>query len=144
MFETVTESKQREGIQGFLSNHFGPVVDADLAREGMRDVSLVLLGLSCLLGAIGWYLVGPASLIVAFVFAVPAVLLRMTPSRLAASLLLFLTVVNAVLARPRLFPWIFVLFALRGVQLAFGYHRLLKAGAAPSAQAEGSEARPSS
>jgi hypothetical protein len=134
MFETVTEAKQKSGFKGFTSRHFGPVIDADLARDGLRDISLVLIGLSCFLGIVGWYFVGPASLIITFAFAIPAAILRLTPSRLAASLLLLLTVINAILSLPRLFPWIFVLFALRGVQLAFGYHRLLKAGSPPSPQ----------
>lgn len=49
MFETVTEAKKDEGFQGFTSRHFGPVVDADLARDGVRDIALVLIGLSCLI-----------------------------------------------------------------------------------------------
>ena len=127
MFETVTEAKKNEGWQGFTSRHFGPVVDVDLARDGIRDIALVLIGLSCLLGVVGWYLSGPPSLLVALAFGIPAVILRFTPSRLAALVLVVLTNANAMFALPRLYPWIFVLFAIRGVQLTFGYHWLIKA-----------------
>lgn len=134
MFETVTEEKEKSGLKGFTSRHFGPVIDTDLAREGLRDISLVLIGLSCFLAVLGWFAVGPAALVVALAFAIPAAILRITPSRVAASLLLLLTAMNAILSLPRLFPWIFVLFALRGVQLAFGYHRLREAGPPPVPQ----------
>jgi len=129
MFETVTEAPQREGFKGFVARHFGPVVDEELAREGIRDIALVLLILAGLTGTLGWYLVGPGALVIAIVFGIPSVILRFSPSRVAASVLLALTAANALLSFPRIGPWLWVLFALRGVQLTFGYHRLRRAAA---------------
>jgi len=126
MFETVTERKKHEGLDGFIARHFGPVVDVELAREGIRDVALALIVLSCLSATLGWYLYGLTGLIVAIVFGVPAVVLRFVPSRGAASALLVLTAANALLSLPHIVPWGWVLFALRGVQLTFGYARLRK------------------
>ncbi len=124
MFETVTQASKREGLSGFVARHFGPVVDEELTREGIRDVALALIVLACLSGTLGWYVYGPGALIAAVVFGVPAVILRFAPSRVAASALLGLTATNALLLLPQVSPWLWVLFALRGVQLTFGYHRL--------------------
>ena len=127
MFETGAELKKSEGIGGFVARHFGPVVDIDLAREGTRDVALVLMCVAGLSGTLGWYLFGPGALLTAVILGVPAVILRLTPSRAAAIVLLVLTAASAILSLPRVLPWVWVLFALRGTQLTFGYHRLRKA-----------------
>lgn len=106
MFETVTEANKREGFAGFVARHFGPVVDEELTREGIRDVALVIIILACLSATLGWYLLGPGALIAAVVFGVPAVILRLTPSRVAASVLLVLTAMNAILLFPQTLPWV--------------------------------------
>lgn len=127
MFETGAELSKSESLRGFVARHFGPVVYLDSAREGTRDVALVLMCLAGLSGTLGWYLSGPSALLSAVIFGAPAVILRFTPSRAAAIVLLALTTVGAILSLPRVFPWLWVLFALRGTQLTFGYHRLRKA-----------------
>lgn len=126
MFETGSDLKKSEGLGGFVARHFGPVVDVDLAREGIRDVALVLMCLAGLSATLGWYMWGPSALVTAVILGVPAVILRLTPSRGAAIVLLALTVTSAILSFPRALPWVWVLFALRGTQLTFGYHRLRK------------------
>lgn len=131
MFESVTEAEKREGFGGFVARHFGAVVDEELAREGIRDVAIVLLILWGITGVRGWYLFGPSALIVAIVLGIPAVILRFIPSRVAASVLLALAVANALLSFPAILPCVWVLFALRGVQLTFGYHRLRRKASAP-------------
>jgi hypothetical protein len=126
MFETVTEVKKREGIGGFISRHFGAVVDAELARDGTRDIALVLVGLSVLCTALLWSLLGPKALSLAIILGAPAAVLRFMPSRIAASVLLGLTALIFFLPLPSkatLFC-LWGLFALRGVQLTIGYHRL--------------------
>jgi len=126
VFETGADLKKSEGLGGFVARHFGPVVDVDLAREGIRDVALLLMCLAGLSATLGWYRWGPSALVTAVVLGVPAVILRLTPSRGAAIALLALTATSAILSLPRVFPWVWVLFALRGTQLTFGYHRLRK------------------
>lgn len=126
MFETVIEAKKREGLGGFVSRHFGPVVDAELARDGTRDIALILIGFSGLCTALVWSVLGPRALLLAIILGTPAVVLRFTPSRIAASVLLVLTALIFLLSLPSkatiLVLW--GLFALRGVQLTIGYHRL--------------------
>lgn len=62
-----------------------------------------------------------------------ALMLYLTKSRIAAVFLLVLTSLNAVLAFPRIFPWIWVAFAIRATQLAFAYRRLRKVEASTAA-----------
>lgn len=126
MFETVIEAKKREGIGGFVSRHFGPVVDAELARDGTRDIALILIGFSGLCTALVWSVLGPRALFLAIILGTPAVVLRFTPSRIAASVLLGLTAVIFFLSLPSKATifCLWGLFALRGVQLTIGYHRL--------------------
>lgn len=43
-----------------------------------------------------------------------------------AVFLMAFSLLNALLAFPAAFPWVWVLFSARAIQLAFGYRRLLK------------------
>jgi len=116
MFDTVTEMERREGLGGFITRHFGPLEDQGRARKGVRNVALVLLFLSGLAGISSWSLTGPSGLILPIAFGVPALILLFRPSRLVASVLLALALLNAVLVFPEAIYWVWVLLALRGVQ----------------------------
>jgi hypothetical protein len=131
MFETGEEMNRNEGIRGILYRHFGPVIDLDQARDGIRSVANVLLGLAGLTALVGTFLIGPRALVIAVVFAIPSAILRFKPSRVAAIVLLLLTATNAILSL-QVTPWLWVLFAIRGTQLTFAYHRLQKDAAVAS------------
>jgi formate hydrogenlyase subunit 4 len=126
MFETGEEMSRNEGLKGILTRHFGPVVDRDVARDGIHTIAHVFLVLACI-AALRTYFAGPLSLIDALGLGIPALFLRFRQSRVAAIVLLVFTAFNAALAFPQLLPWLWVLFALRAVQVTFGYHRLQKA-----------------
>jgi hypothetical protein len=125
MFETGEEMSRNEGLKGIFHRHFGPVLDLEQASDGIRSVAKVLLGLAGLTAVVGPFLVGPQALVSAILFAIPALVLLFKPSRAAAIVLLVLTTANAILSLAVL-PWIWVLFAARGTQLTFAYHRLRK------------------
>jgi hypothetical protein len=134
MFESYVESESNTGFKGFVRRHFGPVVHADIAEEGLREIGLVFIVLYLLSGVFGFastqnlWILGEA-----FVMAVAALLLYLTKSRVAAVFLLVLTSLNAALALPRLLPLIWVAFAIRATQLAFAYRRLRKVEASTAA-----------
>lgn len=134
MFESYVESESNTGFKGFVKRHFGRVIHADVAEEGLREIGLVFIVLYLLSGLFGFgstksfWILGEA-LVMAFV----ALMLYLTKSRIAAVFLLVLTSLNAVLAFPRIFPWIWVAFAIRATQLAFAYRRLRKVEASTAA-----------
>lgn len=134
MFEGYVESESNTGLKGFVKRHFGPVIHADVAEEGLREIGLLFIVLYLLSGLFGFgstksfWILGEA-----LVMAVVALLLYLTRSRIAAVFLLVLTSLNAVLAFPRIFPWIWVAFAIRATQLAFAYRRLRKVEASTAA-----------
>jgi hypothetical protein len=131
MFETGEEMSRNEGLKGIFYRHFGPVIDPEQARDGIRSVAKVLLGLAGLTAVLGTLLVGSLALVSAVVFAIPALILFFKPSRVAAIVLLALTIGNAILSMT-LLPWVWVLFAARGTQLTFAYHRLQREAAVAS------------
>lgn len=134
MFEGYVESEKNTGFKGFVHRHFGPVIHADVAEEGLREIGLVFIVLYLLSGMFGWASTENNWILAeALVMAVAALLLYLTKSRIAAVFLLVLTSLNAILALPRLLPWIWVAFAIRATQLAFAYRRLLKVKASTAA-----------
>lgn len=134
MFEGYVESESNTGFKGFVRRHFGPVIHADIAEEGLREIGLLFIVLYLFFGLFGFgstksfWILGEA-LVMAFV----ALMLYLTRSRVAAVFLLVLTSLNALLAFPRIFPWIWVAFAIRATQLAFAYRRLRKVEASTAA-----------
>ena len=40
MFESYVESESNTGFKGFVRRHFGPVIHADIAEEGLREIGL--------------------------------------------------------------------------------------------------------
>jgi hypothetical protein len=127
MFESFEEAERNRGFKGFLARHFGPVIYADMAEEGIRQIGIVfmvLAGLSALYGLIrsGSLL----ALVSGLVLAGIAFVLYLTRSRSAALVLLGFSLLNALVNLPALGPWIWVAFAARATQLTFGYHRLRK------------------
>lgn len=134
MFEGYVESENNTGFKGFVNRHFGPVIHADMAEEGLRQIGLVFIVLYLLSGLFGWGSTGSLWILAeALVMAFAALMLYLTKSRAAAVILLVLTSLNAVLAFPRLLTWIWVAFAIRATQLAFAYRRLLKVKASTAA-----------
>jgi hypothetical protein len=132
MFETVTEMKKNDGLGGFVRRHFGPVIDMDLACAGTREVALVLLAVTGVRIAFLLPKFGAAAILGGVFYAIPAVILCFKPSRIAASILVAQYLGTAVLA-PGFGTWLWALFALRGAQLAFGFHRLRKHGSVQQA-----------
>jgi Na+/melibiose symporter-like transporter len=134
MFEGYVESESNTGFKGFVKRHFGRVIHADVAEDGLRQIGLVFIVLYLVSGVFGFastqnlWILGEA-----LVMAAAALLLYLTKSRVAAVFLLALTSLNAVLALPRLLPWIWVAFAIRATQLAFAYRRLRKVAASTAA-----------
>ncbi len=127
MFESYEEAERNRGLKGFLGRHFGPVVHLDLAEEGIRQIGIVFMVLAALSGVIGLVIYQkPASLVGGLILAFIAFMLYLTRSRTAAVLLMAFSLLNALLAFPAAFPWVWVLFSARAIQLTFGYRRLLK------------------
>jgi hypothetical protein len=127
MFESFEETERNRGIKGFLARHFGPVIYADLAEEGIRQIGVVFMVLAAFSGVIG--VVAYASvrpLVAGVVLGSVALVLYWSRSRTAAVLLLVLSLANALLLLPAALPWVWVAFAARATQLTFGYHRLRK------------------
>jgi hypothetical protein len=127
MFETGEEMSRGEGLKGIFTRHFGPVVDRDVARDGIHTIAHVFLVLACLAATLGTYVYGLTTMLGALALGIPALILRFRRSRVAAIVLVAFTALNAALAFPQLLSWLWVLFALRAVQVTFGYHRLQKA-----------------
>jgi 4-amino-4-deoxy-L-arabinose transferase-like glycosyltransferase len=127
MFESYEEAEKNRGLKGFLSRHFGPVVHLDLAEEGIRQIGIVFMVLSILVGIVGMARTGSAlALVDAFILAFLGFMLYLTKSRTSAVFLMAYSVLGALLAFPAVAPWIWVLFSARAIQLTFGYRRLLK------------------
>lgn len=134
MFESYVESESNTGFKGFVRRHFGRVIHADIAAEGLREIGLVFIVLYLLSGVFGVVSTeNPWVLVEALIMAFAALMLYLTKSRVAAVFLLALTSLNAALALPRIFPLIWVGFAIRATQLAFAYRRLRKVEASTAA-----------
>ena len=54
MFESYVESESNTGFKGFVRRHFGPVIHADIAEEGLREIGLVFIVLYLLSGVFGF------------------------------------------------------------------------------------------
>ncbi len=127
MFESYQESERNSGFKGFVARHFGPVIYADTAEEGIRQIGIVFMCLAAFSGIVGAAVYGNVwSLGAGLVLAAVAFALYLSKSRTAAVILLVLSLINALLVLPALLPWVWVLFAVRATQLTFGYHRLRK------------------
>jgi|SRR6185312_5103427 len=131
MFESFEEGERNSGLKGFLARHFGPVIYLDLAEDGIRQIGVVFMVLSLLSGVIGLVVLHKAAALVgALILAFIAFLLYLTRSRTSAVFLMAFSLLNALFAFPAAFPWVWVLFSARAIQLTFGYHRLKKMQAA--------------
>ncbi|HEY4591034.1 MAG TPA: hypothetical protein VIJ61_01420 [Thermoanaerobaculia bacterium] len=127
MFESYEEAERNRGLKGFLARHFGPVVHLDLAEEGIRQIGIVFMVLAALSGIVGVVMYQNAvPLVSGLILAAVAFMLYLTRSRVAAVLLMALSLLNALLLFPAALPWVWVLFSARAIQLTFGYRRLLK------------------
>ncbi|HEY4573201.1 MAG TPA: hypothetical protein VIJ26_04540 [Thermoanaerobaculia bacterium] len=127
MFESYEEAERNRGLKGFLARHFGPVVHLDLAEEGIRQIGIVFMVLAALSGVVGVVMYQNAvPLVSGLILAAVAFMLYLTRSRVAAVLLMALSLLNALLLFPAALPWVWVLFSARAIQLTFGYRRLLK------------------
>ena len=127
MFESYEEAERNRGLKGFLARHFGPVVHLDLAEEGIRQIGIVFMVLAALSGIVGVVAYQKAApLVGGLVLAFIAFMLYLTRSRTAAVFLMAFSLLNALLSFPAAFPWVWVLFSARAIQLTFGYRRLLK------------------
>ncbi len=126
MFEDISGAPKREGVRGFIARHFGAITGADQARDELRNIASVFSGLAIVSAVIGAIWIGPLGAVDGFLMAILALLLRTIQSRIAAAVLLLLTVAHAILSLPTPTPIVWVLFALRAFQLTFAYHRLLK------------------
>ena len=127
MFESFEEEEKNRGLKGFLVRHFGPVVHLDLAEEGIREIGAVFMVLAALSGVVGVVVYGNArSLVAGLILAFIAFMLYRTRSRTAALFLMAFSLLNALLGFPGAFPWVWILFSARAIQLTFEYRRLLK------------------
>lgn len=127
MFESYQESERNSGFKGFIARHFGPVIYADVAEEGIRQIGIVFMVLAVFSGLVSLRIYGSFwSLGAGLILAAVAFVLYLSKSRTSAVILLVLSLTNAVLALPALIPWVWFLFAVRATQLTFGYHRLRK------------------
>jgi len=131
MFESFEEGERNSGLKGFLARHFGPVIYLDLTEDGIRQIGVVFMVLSLLSGVIGLVVLHKAAALMgALILAFIAFLLYLTRSRTSAVFLMAFSLLNALFAFPAAFPWVWVLFSARAIQLTFGYHRLKKMQAA--------------
>jgi hypothetical protein len=129
MFESFEEAERDRGIKSFLARWAGPVRRVETAEAGIQRITLFFLSLAVVSGIVGPTVYGnPESLKIALVLGSMALALYWSRSRIVASVLLGLLLVNALLHLRALFSWIWVLLALRAVQLAFGYQRLRSRG----------------
>jgi len=127
MFESFEEAERNRGLKGFVARHFGPVIYADMAEEGIRQIGIVFMVLAALSALFGLIRYGNFWILVSgLILAAIAYVLYLTRSRAAAVVLLGFSLLNALLSLPAFGPWIWVLFAARAIQLTFGYHRLRK------------------
>src|SRR5947208_1897482 len=130
MFESYEEAERNRGLKGFLARHFGPVVHLDLAEEGIRQIGIVFIVLPGLLGIVDVMVFRNAvPLVCGLILAAIGLMLYLTRSRVAAVLLMVISLLSALLPFPAIFPWVYwvlVFFSARAVQLTFGYRRLLK------------------
>lgn len=127
MFESFEEEERNRGLKGFLARHFGPVVHLDLAEEGISQIGIVFMVLAALSGIVGVVVYqNPAPLVGGLILAFIAFMLYLTKSRTAAVFLMAFSLLNALYSFPAAFPWVWVLFSARAIQLTFGYRRLLK------------------
>jgi hypothetical protein len=127
MFESYQEAERNSGFKGFIARHFGPVIYADTAEEGIRQIGIVFMVLAASSGFVGLMVYGnlwsPGA---GLVLGAVAFALYLSKSRTSAVILLVLSLANALLSLPALLPWVWVLFSVRATQLTFGYHRLRK------------------
>lgn len=127
MFESYQEAERNRGFKGFIARHFGPVIYADVAEEGIRQIGIVFMSLAVFSGIVSLRVYENLwPLVAGLVLAMAALVLYLTKSRTSAVILLVLSLMNALLSLPAIVPWIWVLFAVRATQLTFGYHRLRK------------------
>lgn len=127
MFESYQEAERSRGFKGFIARHFGPVIYADVAEEGIRQIGIVFMSLAVFSGIVSLRVYENLwPLVAGLVLAIAALALYLTKSRTSAVILLVLSLMNALLSLPAIVPWIWVLFAVRATQLTFGYHRLRK------------------
>lgn len=127
MFESYQEAERNRGFKGFIARHFGPVVYADVAEEGIRQIGIVFMCLAAFSGIVGAAVYGNVwALMAGFILGAAAFALYLSKSRTSAVILLVLSLMNALLALPAILPWLWVLFAARATQLTFGYRRLRK------------------
>jgi hypothetical protein len=127
MFESFEEGERNRGFKGFLARHFGPVIHADVAEEGIRQIGVVFMCLAGISGLAGLVVYGNVlSLGAGIILGSAAFALYLSKSRTAAVILLVLSLADALLSLPALLPWVWVAFAVRVTQLTFGYHRLRK------------------
>ena len=127
MFESYQEAERNRGFKGFIARHFGPVIYADVAEEGIRQIGIVFMCLAAFSGIVGVAVYGNVwALMAGLILGAAAFALYLSKSRTSAVILLVLALANALLALPALLPWVWVLFAVRATQLTFGYHRLRK------------------
>ena len=110
MFESFEEAERNRGLKGFLTRHFGPVIYADMAEEGIREISIVFMVLAALTALFGLIRYGsPWALVSGLILAAIAYVLYLTRSRAAAIALLTVSTLNALLSLPAFGPWIWVL-----------------------------------
>lgn len=127
MFESYEEAERNRGLKGFLARHFGPVVHLDVAEDGIRQIGIVFMVLSVLVGIVGMAKTGsPLALVDTLILVFLGFMLYLTKSRIAAIFLMVYSVLGALFAFPAVAPWIWVLFSARAIQLTFGYRRLQK------------------
>ena len=127
MFESYQEAERNSGFKGFIARHFGPVIYADVAEDGIRQIGVVFMVLAVFSGIVSLRIYGNFwSLGDGLILAAVALALYLSKSRTSAVVLLVLSLTNALLSLPALLPWVWVLFAVRAIQLTFGYHRLRK------------------
>jgi len=127
MFESFEEAERNRGLKGFLARHFGPVVHLDLAELGIRQIGVVFMVLSIVVWIVGMALTGSAlALVDTLILVFLGFMLYLTKSRIAAIFLMAYSLLGALFAFPAVFPWVWVLFSARAIQLTFGYRRLLK------------------
>lgn len=125
MFEDISEAPQREGIRGLVRRHFGPPADLEDACQELQRVSTIFSTIGLVSAVAGAFQFGLIGMVDGGTVAVLALTLRFTQSRIAAGLLLLFAILTLVLV-PGFWHVIWLLFAIRGLQLSVVASRLKK------------------
>lgn len=125
MFEDVSEAPQREGIRGLVRWHFGPPADLEDACQELQRVSTIFSTIGLISAVVGASRFGPLGMVDGGIVAVLALILRFSQSRIAAGLLLLFAALTLVLV-PGFWHVIWLLFAIRGLQLSIAATKLKK------------------